>query len=121
MIAAKEKAVTRPASYDCKYVESLGRIATRKLYHKISRLVKPLFAIILVFCFVYALTSAFAARYPELEAIEHRVKAGDTLWEVAKQYKPDGMSMDTYMGWVYEHNDGGLIYPGDIVVMGVVE
>ena len=121
MILTKEKAAIRRASYDCMNRVAPGRITTKRLYHRVSRLVKPLFAIILVFCFVYALTSAFAVRYPELEAIEYRVKAGDTLWEAAKQYKPDGMSMDYYMGWVYEHNDGGLIYPGDIVVMGTIK
>lgn len=121
MIAAKEKAVTRPASYDCKYVESLGRIATRKLYHKISRLVKPLFAIIIIACVVYAVISAITVRYPEYEPIEYKVTYGDTLWSIAKEYKPDGVTMDSYMGWVYEHNKGGLIRPGDIVVMGKVK
>ena len=121
MIVTKEKAAIRRASHDCNVESTLGRIATKRLYHRVLRLVKPLFAIILVFCFVYALTSTLAVRYPELEAIEYRVKAGDTLWDIAKQHKPDGMSMDTYMGWVYEHNDGGLIYPGDIVVMGTIK
>lgn len=121
MIVTKEKAAIRRASYDCNVESTLGRIATKRLYHRVSRLVKPLFAIILVFCFVYVLTSAFAVRHPELEAIEYRVGAGDTLWEVAKQYKPDGMTMDEYMGWIYEHNDGGLIYPGDVVTIGVAK
>jgi nucleoid-associated protein YgaU len=52
--------------------------------------------------------------------IEHRVTYGDTLWTIAQRYKPDGMTMDMYMAWVYEHNDGGMIYPGDTVIMAEV-
>ena len=121
MIVTKEKAAIRRASHDCNVESTLGRIATKRLYHRVSRLVKPLFAIILVFCFVYVLTSAFAVRHPELEAIEYRVTYGDTLWTIAKVHKPDGMTMDEYMGWIYEHNDGGLIYPGDVVTIGVAK
>jgi LysM repeat protein len=52
--------------------------------------------------------------------VEHKVTHGDTLWSIAKEYKPDNMTMDTYMAWVYEHNDGGMIYPGDTVIMAEV-
>jgi nucleoid-associated protein YgaU len=55
-----------------------------------------------------------------LVPIEHKVTYGDTLWSIAKEYKPDNMTMDTYMAWVYEHNDGGMIYPGDTVIMAEV-
>lgn len=52
--------------------------------------------------------------------VEHKVTYGDTLWSIAKEYKPGNMTMDRYMAWVYEHNDGGVIYPGDVVIMAEV-
>ena len=62
----------------------------------------------------------FAQENVEFRPIEHRVTYGDTLWDIAKEYKPDSMTMDRYMAWVYEHNDGGYIYPGDVVIMAEV-
>ena len=52
--------------------------------------------------------------------VEHTVRNGDTLWSIAKQYKPDDMTMDEYMAWVYDHNDSGMIYAGDVVTMAEV-
>ena len=56
----------------------------------------------------------------EFIPVEHKVTYGDTLWSIAKEYKPDNMTMDRYMAWVYEHNDGGKISPGDTVIMAEV-
>lgn len=56
----------------------------------------------------------------ELVPVEHKVTYGDTLWNIAEQYKPDDMTMDRYMAWVYEHNECGMIYPGDTVIMAEV-
>ena len=52
--------------------------------------------------------------------VEHKVTYGDTLWSIAKEYKPDDMTMDAYMSWVYEHNESGMIHPGDTVIMAEV-
>lgn len=52
--------------------------------------------------------------------VEHKVTYGDTLWTIAEQYKPDDMTMDNYMAWVYKHNDSSVIYPGDTVIMAEV-
>jgi nucleoid-associated protein YgaU len=52
--------------------------------------------------------------------VEHKVTYGDTLWNIAEQYKPDDMTMDNYMAWVYKHNDSSVIYPGDTVIMAEV-
>ena len=57
----------------------------------------------------------------EFIPIEHKVSSGDTLWSIAKEYKPDDVTMDEYMAWVYDHNDGGMIYPGDVVMMAEVK
>jgi LysM repeat protein len=52
--------------------------------------------------------------------VEHKVTYGDTLWGIASEYKPEDMTMDEYMSWVYEHNDSGMIHPGDTVIMAEV-
>lgn len=64
-------------------------------------------------------TLAFSCSKTELVPTEYKVTYGDTLWSIAEKYKPDGMTMDEYMSFVYKHNKGGLIYPGDIVIVGV--
>lgn len=56
-----------------------------------------------------------------LKEMPHKVSSGETLWSIAKEYKPENISMGEYMDFVYGHNDGGIIYPGDIVIMGVFE
>ena len=59
---------------------------------------------------------------PEYVPIEHHVRRGETLWSIAKQYKPDDITMQDYMAWVYEQNGhDGNIYPGDVVIMGVAK
>ena len=77
------------------------------------------FTIIILLIFtVNVLSSIYSV--PELKPITHKVHYGETVWSIAKEYKPDDMTMDEYMGWVYEHNDcTGDIYPGDVVIMGV--
>ena len=54
---------------------------------------------------------------PQYKAFKYNVSSGDTLWSIAKRFKPENVTMQDYMGWVYEHNDGGIIYPGDVVIM----
>jgi LysM repeat protein len=56
----------------------------------------------------------------EFIPVEHKVTYGDTLWSIAEEYKPEDMTMDTYMAWVYDHNECGMIYPGDTVIMAEV-
>lgn len=58
---------------------------------------------------------------PEYVPIEHHVRRGETLWNIAKQYKPDDITMQEYMAWVYEQNGhDGNVYPGDVVIMAEV-
>lgn len=64
---------------------------------------------------------AFSCDKTELVPAEYKVTYGDTLWSIAEKYKPDGVTMNEYMGFVYKHNKGGLIYPGDIVIVGVAK
>ena len=89
---------------------------------KKMQVVVAIFAtILLTIITIITAIDVFAQENIELRPIEHKVTYGDTLWTIAKQYKPDGMTMDRYMAWVYEHNDGGYIYPGDVVIMAEVE
>ncbi len=76
------------------------------------------FVITLVIIMFFVIADAFK---PKLVPTEHRVRQGECLWTIAQQYKPDDIPMNTYMDWVYEHNDRGFIYPGDIVIVGVYE
>ena len=58
---------------------------------------------------------------PEYIPVEHKVRSGETLWSIAKEYKPDDITMQEYISWVYEQNGhGGDIYPGDVVIMAEV-
>ena len=119
-LQVKRKEAARRASYSFGNVEPLGRIATRKVYHKNLGLVKPFLSVCLLFLIILVCIKLHCERYPMLSEVEHKVTCGDTLWGIAKEYKPDGMSMSVYMDWVYRRNGDGVIYPGDVVVMGVV-
>ena len=79
-----------------------------------------IWAIILVSLLLMFTIRVMSDTKTELIPVEHTVTYGDTLWTIAKQYKPDSMTMDEYMAWVYDHNDGGMIYPGDTVIMAEV-
>lgn len=88
---------------------------------KEMQVVVAIFAIIiLVIITIFTAIDVFAQGNVELRPVEHKVTYGDTLWDIAKEYKPDNMTMDRYMAWVYEHNEGGYIYPGDTVIMAEV-
>lgn len=100
-------------------VEPLGRIATKRLYHKVMGTVKCFFAVFCIILAIFLVMDTHARRNPALLEVEHVVTYGDTLWGIAEKYKPDGMSMGEYMGWVYERNCGGVIYPGDVVIVGI--
>lgn len=99
-------------------------VRLHKYYSTVKNIIQVflgiLIAILLITLTIKVLAGAFEV--PELEPTFHRVSSGDTLWTIAKQYKPDSMTMDEYMAWVYEHNDThGNIYPGDVVIMGVAK
>ena len=122
MYTAKKRAATRRASRGYAYVtEKREGLTANSLYHIIKAIVKPIFIIFLAFIITSGVISAFAIKHPDLRAIEHKVTYGDSLWSIAQDYKPDGMSMGDYMDWVYRHNESSMIYPGDVVVMGITK
>ena len=77
-------------------------------------------AIALVLLTAWAIIDICSTNTAEFVPVEHKVKPGETLWNIAEEYKPDDISMDRYMAWVYEHNDYDVIYPGDTVIMAEV-
>ena len=87
--------------------------------NKLQEAIIAFFAVVLICATAWVLVDVFTNDV-EYTPIQHKVTYGDTLWTIAEQYKPDGMTMDRYMAWVYEHNDGGMIYPGDVVIMAEV-
>ena len=82
---------------------------------------QALFAFLVCCIILMVSVLAFSCDKTGLVPARHKVTYGETLWSIAKQYKPDEMTMDEYMSFVYKHNKGGIIYPGDIVIVGVTE
>ncbi len=50
----------------------------------------------------------------------HKVRNGETLWSIARDYKPEGLSFEEHWNWVCQHNESALIYPGDTVKIAEV-
>ena len=103
------------------------RAAKKRHTHKLHINYNTLFEILQVVGFIFftVLLIVVIAKYasapkPQYIPFEHRVSYGETLWTIAQQYKPDNVTMRDYMGWVYAHNHGGIIYPGDVVIMAEV-
>jgi nucleoid-associated protein YgaU len=117
----KTKKESRPAATEsAKIMNEVFRTSSKKNY--ITRFFKKQVVLTILFFIVLASTILFAfdSGTESFVPVEHKVTYGDTLWSIAKQYKPDNITMDKYMAWVYEHNDGGMIHPGDIVIMAEV-
>ena len=121
MNAKKE---SRPAATGTAIVREVFGTKPRKDYITkfsiMQVLVAIISAILLIWITVWGVIYFCETNNAEFVAVEHKVTYGDTLWSIAKEYKPDNMTMDRYMAWVYEHNDGGMIYPGDVVIMAEV-
>lgn len=48
------------------------------------------------------------------------VEKGDTLWNVAERYKPDGLNMNKYIHELRKINGiGADIYPGQVITVPV--
>ena len=102
--------------------ETTANAKPRKILHRHyntnQRKKQVIFATVL---FVVFLTACSPCKSVDLVPIQHKVRQGETLWSISAEYKPDCMTMDEYMSFVYKNNKGGVIYPGDIVVVGVYE
>lgn len=123
----KKKENRHPAGTGMTVVEEVfgsNHIKPRKNYNikppKMQVVTTILFGILLSIITVWVVLDVRAQQSTEFTPVEHKVSDGDTLWSIAKQYKPDYMTMDEYMAWVYDHNDDGMIYAGDVVTMAEV-
>lgn len=94
--------------------------STKTLHKHYNTKFRRMQAVFLAFIVTLVIIMLFGSKR-SLVPIKHVVREGECPWTIAMQYKPDGISMMAYMDWYYEHNDGGLIYPGDIVIVGVYE
>lgn len=92
-------------------------------YTTIQKVLQVVFAIFITSMLLWFTVSVIKDIFdvPEYIPIQHKVKAGETLWSIAEVYKPDDITMQDYMAWVYEKNAHcGDIYPGDVVTMAEV-
>lgn len=124
----KKKENRHPAATGMTVVEEVfgsNHIKPHRDYTTTSRSMQVvtviLFALLLTVLTIWVVLDVRAQRSTEFTPVEHKVSDGDTLWSIAKQYKPDDMTMDEYMAWVYDHNDDGMIRAGDEVIMAEVK
>jgi nucleoid-associated protein YgaU len=120
----KTKKESRPAATESAIMmrEVFGTPSKKKyitLFGKKQVVISIILVLILILLTIKVIGDVFTPSRTFIP-VEHKVTYGDTLWGIAKEYKPDGMTMDRYMAWVYDHNDGGMIYPGDTVIMAEV-
>ncbi|WP_058485482.1 cell division suppressor protein YneA [Defluviitalea phaphyphila] len=50
-----------------------------------------------------------------------RIKKGDTLWDIAKEYKPENQSINQYINYIKEFNNMKSydIYAGDNIIIPI--
>ena len=120
-----KKRSSRPADTGTTAKRDVMRKTSHKDYNtqfkKMQGLVAIFAIIILLILTIWVAIDVSAQNSARLQPIEHKVTYGETLWSIADKYKPEDMTKDRYMAWVYEHNEGGMIYPGDVVIMAEVE
>ena len=60
---------------------------------------------------------------PKYGVESYGIDYGDTLWEIAEEYKPDSISYSEYINTLYKINDGltAEIYPGQAILIPVYE
>ena len=98
----------------------------RKVYHYKTTVVKSIYAILtiitvalLIYLTASVISDIISSSQVVFEPFELKVRQGDTLWSLAKEHKPDGISFSEYWDWVLLNNDAD-IYPGDIVMMATI-
>ena len=74
---------------------------------------------LLIYLTASVISDVVSSSQTVFEPFELKVRQGDTLWSLAKEYKPVGISFSEYLDWVCSNNDAD-IYPGDIVMMATI-
>ena len=120
----KTKKESRPAATESAIMmrEVFGTPSKKKyitLFGKKQVVISIILVLILILLTIKVIGDVFTPSRTFIP-VKHKVTYGDTLWGIAKEYKPEDMTMDRYMAWVYDHNDCGMISPGDTVIMAEV-
>lgn len=60
---------------------------------------------------------------PAYSVESYGIDYGDTLWNIAEEYKPNSISYSEYIDTLYKINDGltAEIYPGQAILIPVYE
>ena len=60
---------------------------------------------------------------PEYSVESYGINSGDTLWNIAEEYKPNSISYSEYINTLYKLNKGltAEIYPGQAIVIPVYD
>ena len=107
-------------SLGCINIGTDGKVMSAyKVYHSFIKIVKRFFILSLVLITFIAFLSSVMKPDRQYIPAEHIVKSGECLWNIALKYKPNDVTMDEYMSWIYKHNDATVIYPGDVIIVGV--
>ena len=84
------------------------------------------FRVIIIILVVLAVVTLIFSLKPSFELkkeIAYRVKGGDTLWDIASEYCPEGYTVDEYLAILIEKNDlkTTVIFPGNTLMLYVKE
>ena len=87
-----------------------------------------LFAGVLTFLLTFTMLCVKDAITPTMDAYTwtettHKVRAGETLWSIADEYRPEDVDRREYIEAVADLNgiDAGMIYAGDNITVLIPE
>ena len=85
----------------------------RSPFKKLSTAIMAILALVLVYAIIHACIPASAGN--ERLYIEHTVQPGETLWQIARHYRPDADPRQVV--WEIKQASGcdSVIYPGQVV------
>ena len=84
--------------------------------------IRLLVIISLIAMMLLLLASSVGAGTTVETTLEHRVTSGETLWEIAGEYTPEGESIHWTVGEIRRLSslDGSIIHPGQVLTVPVV-
>lgn len=85
----------------------------RSPFKKLSTAIMAILTLVLVYAIIHACIPASAGN--ERLYIEHTVQPGETLWQIARHYRPDADPRQVV--WEIKQASGcdSVIYPGQVV------
>lgn len=82
-------------------------------FKKLCPLILAILALVLVYAIIHACIPASAGN--ERLYIEHTVQPGETLWQIARHYRPDADPRQVVWEIRQVNDIGAVIYPGQVV------